>query len=117
MEHYRELVFWIGMSVEMIGVLVILVGLALAVWRMASGTQRGGRRSYRLLRRDIGYSILLGLEFLIAGDIIRTVAVPPSLLSVAVLGLVILIRIVLSFALHVEIEGRWPWQPHSHPPA
>jgi hypothetical protein len=57
-----------------------------------------------------GRSILLGLEFLVAADIIRTVAVQPSLENVAVLGLIVLIRTFLSFSLEVEIDGRWPWR-------
>jgi hypothetical protein len=57
-----------------------------------------------------GRSILLGLEFLVAADIIRTVAVQPSLENVTVLGLIVLIRTFLSFSLEVEIDGRWPWR-------
>ena len=57
-----------------------------------------------------GRSIILGLEFLIAGDIIRTVVVADTLENVAVLGLIILIRTFLSVTLHLEVEGRWPWQ-------
>jgi uncharacterized membrane protein len=110
MESYRRLMEVAGLAVETLGVLVILAGLLWAIWRLLTGRQNGGRRSYFSLRRDVGRSVLLGLEFLIAGDIIRTVAVTPSVESVAVLGLIILIRTVLSFALHVEVEGRWPWQ-------
>jgi uncharacterized membrane protein len=65
---------------------------------------------YRIVRTVFGRSILLGLEFLVAADIIRTVAVQPSLENVAVLGLIVLIRTFLSFSLEVEIDGRWPWQ-------
>jgi uncharacterized membrane protein len=65
---------------------------------------------YRVVRTVFGRSILLGLEFLVAADIIRTVAVQPSLQNVAVLGLIVLIRTFLSFSLEVEIDGRWPWR-------
>lgn len=61
-------------------------------------------------RSELGRSILLGLEFLVAADIINTVAVEPTLGSLAVLGGIVLIRTFLSFSLEVEIEGRWPWQ-------
>ena len=71
---------------------------------------RGGGEGYRIVRTVFGRSILLGLEFLVAGDIIRTVAVQPSLQNVAVLGLIVLIRTFLSFSLEVEIDGRWPWR-------
>lgn len=67
-------------------------------------------RPYEDLRRTLGRSILLGLEVLIIGDIVRTIIVTPTLESVAVLGTVVVIRIVLSFALEVEIEGAWPWR-------
>ena len=65
---------------------------------------------YRRLRQDIGRGILLGLEFLVAADIIRTVAVTPTMEGVKVLGLIVVIRTFLSMALQVELEGRWPWQ-------
>ena len=58
----------------------------------------------------LGAAFCWGLEFLVAADIIRTVAVQPSLENVAVLGLVVLIRTFLSFSLEVEIDGRWPWR-------
>lgn len=66
--------------------------------------------AYRTYRRQLGRSIILGLEFLIAGDIIRTVVVADTLENIAVLGLIILIRSFLSITLHLEVEGRWPWQ-------
>jgi uncharacterized membrane protein len=82
-------------------------------------TRRPGEGSldnYQHLRVDIGRVILLGLEILIIGDIVRTIIVDASLQSVLVLGLIVMIRIVLSFALEVEISGNWPWQqnrPHT----
>jgi uncharacterized membrane protein len=71
---------------------------------------QGAEQSYRIVRTVFGRSILLGLEFLVAADIIRTVAVQPSLQNVAILGLIVLIRTFLSFSLEVEIDGRWPWR-------
>ena len=65
---------------------------------------------YAKYRRLLGRSILLGLEFLVAGDIIRTVAVDPTFASVGVLGIIVIIRTFLSFSLELEITGRWPWQ-------
>lgn len=65
---------------------------------------------YTEFRRALGRSILLGLELLVAADIIRTVAITPTLESVAVLGGIVLIRTFLSFSLELEISGRWPWQ-------
>jgi len=66
--------------------------------------------AYESFRSDLGRSIVLGLEFLIAGDIIRTVTVSPTFESVAVLASIVLIRTFLTMMLTLEIEGRWPWQ-------
>ena len=70
---------------------------------------RRAPEGYTALRRNLGRVILLGLEVLIIGDIIRTIVVEPTLESVGVLGSIVLIRIVLSFSLEVEIDGAWPW--------
>ena len=72
---------------------------------------------YSLYRQDVGRAILLGLEFLIAGDIIRTVVVAPTLQNVIVLGMIVLIRTFLSLSLQLEIEGKLPWRrdvPNQH---
>ena len=66
--------------------------------------------TYRAYRQGIGRAILLGLELLVAADIIRTVAVDPSFRSVGVLAVIVAVRTFLSFTLEVELEGRWPWQ-------
>jgi uncharacterized membrane protein len=103
----------IARGVEIIGIVTLVLGLAAALVRaglvLTSG-QGGVEEAYRIIRTVFGRSILLGLEFLVAADIIRTVAVQPSLQNVAVLGLIVLIRTFLSFSLEVELEGRWPWQ-------
>ena len=65
---------------------------------------------YKALRRNLGRCILLGLEVLIVADIVRTIIVDPTLESVAVLGVIVVIRIILSFSLEVEIDGVWPWR-------
>ena len=97
---------------EAIAVLVLLLGLvaavALAAWTWRRS--RDGREAFRMLREAFGGALLLGLEILVAGDLIRTVAVEPSLESVAVLGLIVLIRTFLSFSLEIEIEGMPPWR-------
>jgi uncharacterized membrane protein len=102
----------IARGVEVIGIATLVLGLAAALVRagivLTGG--RGAEEAYRIVRTVFGRSILLGLEFLVAADIIRTVAVQPSLENVAVLGLIVLIRTFLSFSLEVEIDGRWPWQ-------
>ena len=70
----------------------------------------GGEDRVAAFRRMLGRAILTGLELLVAADIIRTVALDPTLESVLVLGLIVIIRTFLSFSLEVEIDGRWPWQ-------
>jgi len=102
----------VATGVEVLGIVTIVVGLAVALVQAArlqlQGQGRGG--AYRAVRTVFGRSILLGLEFLVAADIIRTVAVEPSLENVGVLGLIVLIRTLLSFSLEVEIDGTWPWR-------
>lgn len=109
--YFEESVEDIGKTVEAAGVGVIAIGLVIAsarylwgLWRLSDGV------AYRRYRREVGKAILLGLEFLVAGDIIRTVAVDPTFTEVGVLAAVVGVRTFLSFSLEVELEGRWPWQ-------
>ena len=97
--------------VEVAGIAVILIGALISAGLYARQLARGGAgEAYRQLRSNLGRSILLGLELLVAADIINTVAIEPTLDSLLVLAGIVLIRTFLSFALEVEIEGRWPWQ-------
>ncbi len=106
-----EFVAGAARGMELTGVVVMVAGAVVAVVGGALRGSRAGRReAVRLVRQDLGRAILLGLEFLVAADIIRTVNEAPTLGGVAVLGLIVLIRTFLSFTLHVELEGRWPWQ-------
>ena len=102
----------VGGALDLIGVVVIAIGLLIAALRYVSGFfSEAALNAYQKLRQDIGRAILLGLEILVAADIIRTVAVTPTLESVAILGGIVLIRTFLSLSMQVEIEGRFPWQP------
>src|ERR1700712_2438818 len=96
---------------EAIGATVLVVGLIWSVV-LASVTWRasGGSRGYQTLRETFGAVLLLGLEILVAADLITTVAVAPTLRNVAVLGLIVLIRTFLSISLQVEIDGHVPWR-------
>lgn len=98
----------VAYGVDAAGVLVIIIGLVFAIVRFAR-PGAGTHDRYRRFRHDLGRGILLGLEFLVAADIIRTVAVAPTLQNVLVLGLIVLIRTFLSTALEMELEGHWPW--------
>lgn len=100
----------VGEAVDVLGVVAIVVGVLYAI---ADAALRGLRRIspvYTRFRRVLGRAILLGLELLVAADIIKTVAVTPTLDSVAVLAVIVLIRTFLSWSLELEISGRWPWQ-------
>jgi uncharacterized membrane protein len=110
MELYRELVEVTGRVVDAVGVFVIVFGAVIATVRLAARPRVGGNDRYRTYRQDLGRAILLGLEFLIAGDIIRTVGVAPTLENVSILALIVVIRTFLSMALQLEVEGRWPWK-------
>lgn len=109
--QFIEIISIAGYAIEAVGVLIIIVGSCIssvAFVRAFRDLPEG--IAYGTYRRQLGRSIILGLEFLIAGDIIRTVVVADTLQNVAVLGLIILIRSFLSVTLHLEVEGRWPWQ-------
>ena len=106
-----ELIGLIGLAIDVAGVLVILVAIVVAGIAFARGIVRGLAYdvAYRSLRQSIGRGILLGLELLVAGDIIRTVAIEPTFTSVGVLAVIVLVRTFLSFSLEVELSGHWPW--------
>ena len=110
MVDIREFMGSVGTAIDAAGVIVIVVGAIIATGRFVSRRPEERGHSYQLYRQDLGRAILLGLEFLIAGDIIRTVVVAPTLENVAVLGMIVVIRTFLSTALQLEIEGCWPWQ-------
>ena len=105
--HYVDL---IAKIIEVIGVLIMFFGLFFAFYRAARSSRRFDHSTYVQVRQTVGKSILLGLEVLIAADIVATVVTEPSLRSVLVLGFIVLIRTFLSLSLQVELEGRFPWQ-------
>jgi uncharacterized membrane protein len=109
--EFSQAVETIGRLVDLAGVLVIAGGIGWVTLRtLAERRADPAANHYRAYRRGVGKAILLGLELLVAADIIRTVAVQPTLAGVSVLGLIVLIRTFLSFSLEVELYGRWPWQ-------
>jgi uncharacterized membrane protein len=102
----------VAKAIELVGIAIIALGAVINLVLFARRAFDPAERveAMATLRSNFGRSILLGLEFLIAADIINTVAVTPTLQSVIVLGAIVLIRTFLSFSLELEIEGRWPWQ-------
>jgi uncharacterized membrane protein len=107
---FVEVVEAVGKVLDGAGVGAILVGGLAATVTAARSAGRHRPGVYRSFRQQLGRSILLGLELLVAADIIRTVAVTPTLGSIGVLAGIVLIRTFLSFSLELEITGRWPWQ-------
>ena len=103
---------WIATGIEVTGVGIIVIGAVAATVLFLHGglVTVGWPAAFRRYRANLGRGILLGLELLVAADIIGTVAVTPSFQNLAVLGLIVLIRTFLSFSLEVEIEGHWPWR-------
>jgi len=122
MNHQLEAGFGVALHIvtiglEAVGVCVIVFGALFALVRSYT-LSRSGRSDvgiYHLYRQTLGRAILLGLELLVAADIIGTVAVEPTLQNVLILAVIVLIRTFLSISLTVEIEGRWPWQQQTEP--
>jgi uncharacterized membrane protein len=104
---------WTGRAIEVVGIGIIVLGAILSslyfLWQLLH-SRAALSEIYHAYRANLGRGILLGLEFLIAADIVGTVAVEPTLHNLGVLAIIVLIRTFLSFALEVEIQGHWPWQ-------
>lgn len=109
---FTETMDHVAQLFEAMGALVLLVGLFFSGGLAVRSLVRypDGRLAYQVLREAFGGVILLGLEILVAADLVRTVAVMPTLENVAILGLIVLIRTFLSFSLEIEIEGVAPWR-------
>lgn len=103
----------VGMVGDLAGVLIIAIGLVAVTIRFLRALAANDPQAYVAYRGGIGRTLLLGLEFLVAADIIRTVATTPTFSSVGVLAAIVAIRTFLSWSLQLEIEGRWPWQARS----
>jgi uncharacterized membrane protein len=111
-EGFDQSIKWVAVGIESIAIGIIVLGAVITtiifIWRVI---QEGSLEDcYRRFRSDFGKAVLLGLEFLIASDIVGTVAVGPTFQDLGVLALLVVIRTFLSFALELEITGRWPWQ-------
>jgi uncharacterized membrane protein len=106
---------WVAVGIESLAIAIIVVGAILTtVIFIRQALKEGALEDcYRKFRSDFGKSVLLGLEFLIASDIVGTVAVGPTFQDLGVLAVLVLIRTFLSFSLELEISGRWPWQKGS----
>ncbi len=118
-EQLKIAIEWITRAIEVAGIGIIVVGAfgSLLKFIFDMLRHRPSEPIVAAFRTNLGRAILLGLEFLVAADIVHTVAIDPTLDSLAVLAGIVLIRTFLSFSLEVEIEGRWPWQRGTKPSA
>ena len=110
MENIELYIEYTAKVLEIGGVLSILIGSLLAIGKYVFSRQKSAKRSYKLLRQELGKGILLGLEILVAADIIATVVTEPDMDKVLTLGVIVVIRTFLSLSIELEIEGRFPWQ-------
>jgi len=110
MEVLKTYINNIADIVEIIGVITIFLGILIAFYRYITTKNEDTKIKYITLRQSIGKSILLGLEILIAADIMATVVTDPTLASVTVLAVIVIIRTVMSLSLEVELQGKFPWQ-------
>jgi len=110
MENVKHYIDYISRIIEIVGILTIFSGLIYSLFIFFKTIINKKLDPYRILRQTLGKSILLGLEILISADIIATVSTEPTLRSVTILGLIVMIRTFLSLSLQVELEGKLPWQ-------
>lgn len=110
MDIVKLYIGYIARVIEAIGVAAIVFGVVLALLRFIFTLQNIEPRNYKFLRRELGKGILLGLEILVAGDIIATVVTEPTMEHVLILAVIVLIRTFLSLSIEVEIDGKFPWQ-------
>ena len=111
-ETFTELMDHVAQGFEALGAAILVVGVIWSFILAAVAARRSGwsAQAYLVLRQAFGGTLLLGLEILVAADLVRTVAVAPTLDNVLVLGLIVVIRTFLSFSLETEIEGVAPWR-------
>lgn len=109
---FQETIENVGKVIDGTGVAIIVIGslVATALFLVQTVRRRRLTDAYRSYRQSLGRAILLGLEFLVGADIIRTVAIDPTFKSAGILAIIVGIRTVLSMSLELEISGRWPWQ-------
>lgn len=110
MEEVKLYISYIARVIEAIGVATIVFGVLIALVRFIFTLQNIKPRNYKFLRQELGKGILLGLEILVAGDIIATVVTEPTMERVLILAVIVLIRTFLSLSIEVEIEGKFPWK-------
>lgn len=106
----KEIISETTSAIETVGVSIIVIGAFISLVQFLFNSLKKKSDAYECFRKKLGRTILIGLEFLVAADIVNTVAIKPSITSVATLGLIVLIRTFLSFSIEVELERRLPWK-------
>ena len=110
MEHIREWVEFAATGIEALAVVIMIVFISLGTVRWLFNSAHGIEQTYDRYRFVVGKTMQIGLELLVAADIIRTVALDATLKNIAVLGALVVVRTLIGWTLEVEVEGRWPWQ-------
>jgi len=111
----REAIETAALGIELLAVIVIVLSVVLGTGRFILHARQRVADAYEQYRVHLAKALLLGLEFLVAADIVRTVALEATLLSVGILALLVVVRTFLSWSLVVEIEGHWPWRGADQP--
>ena len=106
----KETIETAAAGIEILAVVIIVIAVAFGTARFVLHAQQRVEDAYEQYRVHLAKALLLGLEFLVAADIVRTVALEATLMSVGILALLVIVRTFLSWSLVVEIEGRWPWR-------
>lgn len=121
MENLNSVIEAVAKAFEVAAIIVIVVAMTYSAVRFAQNSRvrpptdiLAAGSPYNKFRASVGRGLLVGLEILVAADIIRTIALEPTLQSVIALGVLVLVRVILSWSITVEIEGRWPWQARSN---
>ena len=110
MEHAHEWVELTAQAIEALAVLIMVIFILIGTARWLLEGPKAIEEGYTRYRVVLGKALLIGLELLVAADIIRTVALEPTLLNMATLGVLVIVRTFLGWTLTVEVEGHWPWQ-------
>jgi uncharacterized membrane protein len=113
MEQISQWIEWTAQAIEVLAVLVMVVFIVVGTAHWLGEPRAAIEAGYARYRVVLGKSLLVGLELLVAADIIRTVALEPTLPAIGALGLLMIVRTFLGWTVTLEVEGRWPWQARS----
>lgn len=110
MLSFQTLIEWVILGIEVLAIVIMVAFISVGTVRWLLQSRKQFEHAYKSYRILLGKSLLVGLELLVAADIIRTVTLELTLMNLATLALLVLVRTALGWALTLEVEGRWPWQ-------